>query len=430
MKNKKLNIRVAIIVCFFSLAIYVPVHFLPGEQLLALGNRIGAFLGISTNIEVTTMQNFITTICSGVFASTLVAFFFYAQEYQREKQVQVQRAIKINKDICSYYKQIPYIEYSDSSDFAKLARAYYYEYYDNELLEELSKVSEDYLKTIPKSARRVLRAETKNIFLKPKEEKRNALLSYIKAHMNLEDNVIEPESVLSDIIKTLDYKIDKALEAYKRISLIDLSELADICEDFSVFYGYGIRRKVFLKKRMGDTDIYPQLYLKKKDILGAQIKSIKQQRTLYDKLQAWLIVKTENSCSTENVVMRIYDLQRRAQTYIDKIFEIYNFEELKKYNKKELLSGLLALQDVLLDDDKMEIKDLEGKNLRQISFVYNKFIYYIENLNKLLLFDVIDRYKFLDTASFAMKVDRYENGSHIYSKTFSGEAINPDIYRL
>lgn len=359
MKNKKQNIQVAIMVCFFSVLIYMPIHFLSEEHLFEVGSQIEVFLGISTTIEVMTMQSFITTICSGVFASTLVAFFFYVQEYQREKQIQLQMVIKINKEICKYYSEIPYIGYGDSSDFSKLARTYYYEYYDNKLLEKLSKASEDYLKTIPKSARRVLKADVKNSFPKPKEEKKNELLSYIKAHINSEDKSIVPEDILGDIIKTLDYRIDKAVEAYKKTLLVDLSELADIYEDFSVFYGYGIRTRHFLKKRIGDTNIYPYLYLKKKDILAAQIKSIKNQTSLYSKLQVWVFVKKDNKSSTENAVKRIYNLQQRAQTYIDKTFEIHDFEELKKYNKKELLSGLLALQYVLFDTDKMEIIDTE-----------------------------------------------------------------------
>lgn len=46
------------------------------------------------------------------------------------------------------------------------------------------------------------------------------------------------------------------------------------------------------------------------------------------------------------------------------------------------------------------------------------------------MFDIIDKYKFLNTSNFALKADRYEKGSHVYSKTFSGEDINPNIYRL
>ena len=275
-----------------------------------------------------------------------------------------------------------------------------------------------------------MKAEVKNHFSKPKEEKKNELLSYIKAHINSGDKSIIPEDILDDIIKTLDYKIDKAVEAYKKILLVDLSELADIYEDFSVFYGYGIRTRYFLKKRISDTNIYPYLYLKKKDILAAQIKSVKNQTSLYSKLQVCVFVKKDNKCSTENVVKRIYNLQQRAQTYIDKTFEMHDFEELTKYNKKELLSGLLALQYVLLDTDKMEIRDTEDNELKKIPFSYNKIIYYIENLNRLLMFDIMERYKYLNVSNFAMKADRYEKGSHIYSKTFSGEAINPNIYRL
>lgn len=430
MKNKKTNIQIAVMVCFLSLLIYISVHFSSEERLVEAGNQIGVFLGISTTIKAATMQAFITTIFSGVFASTLVAFFFYVQEYQREKQIQLQRVMKINKEICKQYREIPYIEYGQSDELCKLARAYYCEYYDNKLLEELVKAGEDYLKTIPKSARRVLKAEVNNNIPKPSEEKKNALISFLKADTDSEDSVINVEEVLCDIIDTLDYKIDKAVSVYKKILSVDLSELEDIFEDVSVFCGYGVRARRFLKKRMCDTDIYPYLYLKRRDIFDAQMKSMRNQTSLYSRIQAWRFVAEDNSSSAKNTVKRIYYLQRRAQRYIEKTFEMYNIEELKKYDKKELLEGLLALQYVFFGIDKMEIRAKTGDAGRKITFSYNKFIYYIENLNRLLLFDIINRYKFLDKTNFAMKADRFEKGTHVCFKGFSPNDINPDIYRL
>ena len=84
MKNKKQNIQVAIMVCFFSLLIYMTIHFSSEEHLFEVGSQVETFLGISTTIDVTTMQSFITTICSGVFASTLVTFFLCSRISTRE----------------------------------------------------------------------------------------------------------------------------------------------------------------------------------------------------------------------------------------------------------------------------------------------------------------------------------------------------------
>ncbi|MBP3544089.1 MAG: hypothetical protein J6J86_07660, partial [Lachnospiraceae bacterium] len=275
-----------------------------------------------------------------------------------------------------------------------------------------------------------LKAEVNNNIPKPSEEKKNALISFLKADTDSEDSVINVEEVLCDIIDTLDYKIDKAVSVYKKILSVDLSELEDIFEDVSVFCGYGVRARRFLKKRMCDTDIYPYLYLKRRDIFDAQMKSMRNQTSLYSRIQAWRFVAEDNSSSAKNTVKRIYYLQRRAQRYIEKTFEMYNIEELKKYDKKELLEGLLALQYVFFGIDKMEIRAKTGDAGRKITFSYNKFIYYIENLNRLLLFDIINRYKFLDKTNFAMKADRFEKGTHVCFKGFSPNDINPDIYRL
>ena len=185
-----------------------------------------------------------------------------------------------------------------------------------------------------------------------------------------------------------------------------------------------------MKNRIEDNSIYPFLNFSKRDILLAQRKSMKNQTSLFDRLIAFVWVNDENVCSIENTVKRICKLQQRGKAYIKNIFEMHDLEELKKYDKKQLIVGVLALQTTFLSIDKVESKDGKRTILSEITFSYNKFIYYIENLNRILLFDLTERFEFLDTSNFAMTADKFEGGSHVFTKIFSGEDINPKIYRL
>lgn len=101
-----------------------------------------------------------------------------------------------------------------------------------------------------------------------------------------------------------------------------------------------------------------------------------------------------------------------------------NFEQLKKYNKKEMLQTFMWLQSVFIDNTKITFID------KELNIVYNKFNYYVVNLGRLLLLEITDRYEFAEKVLFVIKNDRFEGNSHIFSKDFNGEDVNPDIYRL
>jgi len=97
---------------------------------------------------------------------------------------------------------------------------------------------------------------------------------------------------------------------------------------------------------------------------------------------------------------------------------------LKKYDKKEMLQTLMWLQRVFIDRAEIMIVD------KRIPIVYNKINYYVMNLGRLLLLEITDRYEFIEKSSFVIKKDRFEGNSHVFSKQFKGEDVNPDIYRL
>lgn len=117
-------------------------------------------------------------------------------------------------------------------------------------------------------------------------------------------------------------------------------------------------------------------------------------------------------------------MHERAQRHIETKFDMDNFEQLKKYNKKEMLQTFMWLQSVFIDNTKITFID------KELNIVYNKFNYYVVNLGRLLLLEITDRYEFAEKVLFVIKNDRFEGNSHIFSKDFNGEDVNPDIYRL
>lgn len=162
MKIKKRNIELATSVSIIMLLVLAYVHFADEEELFRVGNRIEEILHIYTNISVVKMQSFIEVVTSGVLGSALVALFFYVQDYYCEREKELHNAIEHINEFSKTYSEIPFCRYFENTDYAKLARDYYIEYYDNEFQLEVKKTADDYLKTIPKAARRVLKAEINN----------------------------------------------------------------------------------------------------------------------------------------------------------------------------------------------------------------------------------------------------------------------------
>lgn len=163
MRTLKRNIYVAKIVCVFSLLFFVCIHFSSEKGLYEIGTNIEYFFHFHTDINVLVMQSFLTSISSGIFASTLVAGVFYKQEFERNKEIVLSKILKCNSEITKLYANIPYIEYLGNTEFEKLARYYYYEYYDNLCYEEALKAGEEYIKKLPKSAKRTLKIEYNQI---------------------------------------------------------------------------------------------------------------------------------------------------------------------------------------------------------------------------------------------------------------------------
>lgn len=71
--------------CFLS-AIFCVYSFSSEKGLYEIGTNIEYFFHFHTDINILVMQSFLTSISSGIFASTLVAGVFYKQEFERNKR--------------------------------------------------------------------------------------------------------------------------------------------------------------------------------------------------------------------------------------------------------------------------------------------------------------------------------------------------------
>lgn len=98
-----------------------------------------------------------------------------------------------------------------------------------------------------------------------------------------------------------------------------------------------------------------------------------------------------------------------------------DFELLGEYNKR--IEILILLQNIFIDNTKITIED------KKIDIKYNKFNYYVINLEKLLLFEITDRYEFAEKDLFAIRSQRLEDGGYFFLKFFNDEDVNEDIYR-
>lgn len=429
MRIKKRNIRTAIFICFMSFLIYSFVHFSSEEQLLEIGNEIEGKLRLCSNIQVTDMQVFITTIMSGIFASSLVALFFYVQEYQREKEVQLLKVIKLNGDICKFYKEIPHIEYDCNSNFGKLAIKYYIEYYNNKKVEDIIKDNDEFIKKIPKSKRRKYRQIIEKTLPQKSNVAKTKLLSYIKNNPNVlstnsKNLILKPEEKLYDIIQEFDYKLEKAVEVYRKILSIDLAELEDILDDIDTFWSYGKGKREFLKEKIHDNEIYPALYWTKKDVFLKQVEILKSSCSLSHKIDKLLIIRGQGRCSIQSIIQRIYDIQMRGMKIINNIFDYHDLEELQKYDKESLVDGIMTLQTRFLENGKSKFAD------KDVIYTYNKFVYYMINLDNILLYDLTKRFKYNPTADFAILRERFEGGSHIKVKVYQGKDVFGNLYEL
>lgn len=405
------------------------VHFADEEELLRVGNRIEEILHIHTNISVVKMQSFIEVVTSGVLGSALVALFFYVQDYYCEREKVLHNAIEHINEFSKIYSEIPFCRYFENTDYAKLARAYYIEYYDNEFQLELKKTADDYLKTIPKSVRRVLKAEIDNKKFGGNYEAKRKLEKYLAEKFNGVEaerckEYIEDE--LKTIIKEIDYKMEKAINAYQGIMELDMSEFENLADTVTTFKKYGIFKKRFLKKHMLDIAIFPHLQISIKDLVTEQKRHVTAHKGVYNKVLAAHMAWDEYKCNTENVLKRIVRILKRTKKYTYSQFSMHNYSELKKYNKKEILGMLMILQKAFLGMDTAQILP----EYEPILFSYNKVVYNITNLSRILLYELTERYEYRDIRTFAMVKDAYEKNQHIWSKSYSGEDLNNDFFRI
>lgn len=429
MRIKYKNIKLASFICLINFFVLVFFHFAEDVQLLKIGEWLESLIGISTNISVSKMQSFLEIIFSGVLGSTLVALFFYIQDYYFERERTINKVMDNIDDSIRLYSNIPYCRYFCSNKYAKLAKAYYCEFYNHEQYKELKKKADEYIKKVPKSCRRHLRQESDEMFNsnKPSHDAEKRLRAFLKDQYK--EDICEQKilSELETIIKEIDYKSEKAIKAYKQIMATDYSELNRLRFTVVEFGSYTWRRKAFLKEKIKDCKIYPNLYYTPKDYISNIIISLKKEHRIDKKVLSALLVCDKQKCNTANITNHTYDIIHRIQTYISVHFDSADFNQLKTYNKKEIVDLLSCLQQSFIFEDKTKI----ALNLQdEINYVYNKPIYYISNLKMILLFILYNHYEFLPPTHFMIPNEGYNQNSYVSTKAFSGDDFSKDFYRL
>lgn len=372
------------------------------------------------------MRTFITIIFSGIFASALVALCFYIQEYQSEKETLLKQVLRINRNLCKYYNKLPYLSFDADNDFCKSVRGYYREYYGNQKSEKTNNEIEEIIKKVPKREREEFRKATDELRQPINNEYKDKLLELFQKKPKLlltqdEKFSVPPEAKLHDIILELDFKIEKSMELYQKIRNEDLRELEELVDSIAVFKKYGVRKSNSIREFINGKDIIPSFYLNRAKDLQNIIKDKDSINAKREHFQEYI---WKNQRSNIGIMERIFTIHKRAQTLIDKTFECNRLDEEGNYNKEDVLETLYDLQKTFLGADKGRIGD------KDIVYSYKKFIYYMSNLNDIILFELTDIPAYMPKISFAMSVDKYELGQHIFSQSFRGEDINPNIYRF
>ena len=240
MRILKGNILIAETVCATSFLFFVCISFLPKNLLYEIGVDFENIFHIHTKINILTMQSFLITISSGIFTSTLVAWFFYKQEFQRNKEIVLSKILKCNSKITKLYANIPYIEYLGDTEFEKLARDYYYEYYSNRCCVESLKEGKACIDKLLKLNGTELDTEYNKMLESAISHKaENQLRKFLLKH----ENNAEVQDRLDSIIRTLDYKIEKATIAYNKILQYDITELKELVKDVCASNKISCRKK-------------------------------------------------------------------------------------------------------------------------------------------------------------------------------------------
>lgn len=101
--------------------------------------------------------------------------------------------------------------------------------------------------------------------------------------------------------------------------------------------------------------------------------------------------------------------------------------EQGKYNKKEMISLMLMLQNTFLGNNIMSIKS--ENCVHNIGYMYNIILFVEANLEQILLYDLYGILKFKDRGNFALTKDSIENGQKITVTHVSGTDLISDIFR-
>jgi len=387
MKIKKRNIARAIDVGVVSLLIYSFFHFIDADYLYYFGNSLERFLHIDTNIKVETVRTYITTIFSGIFASTIVALGFFIVEFQGEKKEKILKLYYENNRLFKRVMKIPYFD--NKTKYGKLCIDY--------SLELTSNIASSKFK---KSTQRIILSNLEEASLE-KNTCKTKLVKYLEQHRGhlkyqFDGPELSIEQKLQDIALETHIKLKNALEIYCEVVNEDLGMLKNCVFDIS--------RISWLS------------YRKIKKIIGRDEQILRGLGTI-------------GMFNRSVVEDRIYTLHRRVHERVKLIFEEVelNHESIERYLSDEkaygiLLNKTLVAQKGLFDDVYHEF--FKGY------LSYNSFAYHLAKLNSILLYDLtrqvdeISKYDFVGVRKSNVKAGRV-----VHSKIIPGEVMYGDIYR-
>ena len=317
----------------------------------------------------------------------------------RKKEDVIRRLITINRQVCSIYKEITYIPFTWDTEYGKLALSYYLEYYDNELKKKMKIENAKILKKYPVKIRKQLsKVISKQFTFATNQLHTKELHNYLIKHPHLleigtNNKELSPEQKMKDIIAELDDKIVRLKELYAKIRVLDLRELDNCVQEVNTFTRFTIFKKLKIKHNIPDSKIFPEI----------------------------------NKLSLNEIAQRIYNTHERITNLIDGWYKHESVDEQGKYNKKEVLSLMLLLQNVFLCSNTISIKGEEC--VHNIGYTYNQILFVEANLEQMLLYDLYGILKFISHSNFALTKDSIENGHRITVALLSGNHLNTDIFR-
>ncbi|WP_419885532.1 hypothetical protein [Paenibacillus sp. B-A-8] len=387
MKIKKRNIARAIDVGVVSLLIYTFFHFIDGDYLYYFGNRLEKFLHIHTNVRVETVRAYLTTIFSGIFASTIVALGFFIVEFQGEKKEKILRLYYENNRLFKRIMKIPYFD--TKTEYGKLCIDYYLELTSNIAS---SKYKEGMQQIILSNLEKASLA---------KNTCKTKLVKYLEQHKGhlineFDDWELSIEQKLQDIALETHVKLKNALEIYSEVINEDLGTLKNCVFDISRISWLGYRK---IRKILGRDE---------------QI------------LRGLGSIDMFNRSAVED---RIYTLHRRLHERVKLIFEEVelNHENIERYLSNENIYRVLFEKTLVAQEG---LFDYVYHEFFKGNLSYNRFAYHLAKLNAILLYDLtrqvgeISKYDFVGVRKSNVRAGRV-----LHSKIIPGEVMYGDLYR-